>query len=192
MNGDDIARVAYLGLLVLAIAGYYFAQNRKNLGQLAQYAAIWGLIFLGAIAAVGLWTDIRRTAVPSQFVGDAGQIVVPRGRDGHFKLTLDVNGTPLDFIVDTGASQIVLNRDDAIRVGLDPDALAYLGRAQTANGMVRTAQVMLDTVGLEGAIERRVRAVVNEGEIDTSLLGMSYLDGFARIVIEDDRLILSR
>ncbi len=192
MTGDDIARLAYLGLLAVAIAGYYFAQNRQNLGQTAQYAAIWGLIFVGVVAAVGMWTDISRTASPGQFSDETGRIEVPRGRDGHFQLTLEVNGTAVAFIVDTGASQIVLSQRDAARVGLDPQGLAYLGMAQTANGMVRTASVRLDSVTLEGMTERDVRAVVNEGEIDGSLLGMEYLDRFARIVIEGDRMILTR
>ena len=192
MSGDDIARMAYLGLLAVAIAGYYFAQNRESLGRTAQYAAVWGLIFVGVIAAVGLWSDIRRAAAPGQVALAEGEVAVPRSRDGHFHLTLEVNGTPVDFIVDTGASQIVLSTADAARVGLDPESLAYLGSAQTANGIVRTASVRLGSVVLEGQTDLDVRAVVNQGDIDGSLLGMTYLDRFARIVIEGDRLLLTR
>ena len=61
--------------------------------------------------------------------------------------TLEINGTPVRFMVDTGASDIVLSRRDAERVGIDPAALGYLGRARTANGTVPTARVRL---GLRG------------------------------------------
>ena len=45
MDGDNLARLIYLVLLGSVIAGYFFAQNRNNLGKTAQQAAVWGLIF---------------------------------------------------------------------------------------------------------------------------------------------------
>jgi len=192
MTGDDIARFAYLGLLGLAIAGGMLVQYRGRMGEMARNAALWGLIFLGVIAAVGLWSDIRDTVAPRQAVIDATTVEVPRGRDGHYYLTLEVNDVPVIFVVDTGATDIVLSQRDARSVGLDPDDLAYLGTAQTANGIVRTAPVRLDRVTLGDIEDRNLRAVVNEGQIDASLLGMGYLGLFSRIEIADGRLILTR
>ncbi len=192
MSGDDIARFAYLGLLGLAIAGGMFVQFRGRMGEMARNAAIWVLIFLGVIAAVGLWSDISNTVSPRQAVIDADTIEVPRGRDGHYYLTLEVNDVPVIFVVDTGATDIVLSQRDARSIGLDPDELAYLGTAQTANGIVRTAPVRLETVVLGDIEDRNLRAVVNEGQIDASLLGMGYLGLFSRIEIADGRLILTR
>ena len=191
MTGDDFGQLAYLVLLGLAVAGWFFAQNRESMGKVAQQAAVWGLIFVGAIAAAGLWGDIRRDVAPRAGLLSDGRIEVPVRRDGHYHLTLSVNGTPVDFIVDTGASQIVLSRADALRVGIDPDALAYLGTAQTANGVVRTAQVVLDSVAFEDVEQTRVRGVVTDGAMEGSLLGMSYLSQFSRIEIENGLLLLS-
>ena len=117
---------------------------------------------------------------------------MPRGRDGHYSLTLQINGVDVDFLVDTGASQVVLTQQDAARVGLNPDKLAFIGTAFTANGEVRTAPVRLDTVDLGGIRDTRVRASVNGGEMSGSLLGMSYLNRFDSIEIRGDRLILTR
>ena len=192
MTGDDIARLAYLGLLAAAVAGWFFAQNRQALGKTAQQAAVWGLIFVGAIAAFGLWSDIQRNVTSGQQLLSDGRIVVPVGRDGHYNLTLLLNGAPVDFVVDTGASEMVLARRDAVRAGIDPDGLTYLGSAMTANGPVRTAFVTLQTVEVAGLTERDIRATVTDGALDTSLLGMSYLRRFARIEIVDGELILTR
>ncbi|MBM1219092.1 TIGR02281 family clan AA aspartic protease [Ponticoccus sp. SC2-23] len=191
MSGDNIAQLAYLGLLGAAVAGWFFAANRESLGKVTQQAIVWVLIFLGVIAAAGLWSDIRRDVTPTQAVLTDGRIEVPVGRDGHYHLTLEVNGTPIDFVVDTGASQIVLTQDDARRVGIDPATLAYVGRALTANGPVGTANVWLDEVRLGGWSEQGVRAVVNEGDLFQSLLGMTYLSRMARIEIVEGRLILT-
>lgn len=191
MQGEEIGRLIYLVLLGGAIAGYFIVQNRHRLGQMAQQAAVWGLIFVGLIAGVGLWSDIRSTVLPRQAVfADQGTIEVPRAPDGHFYLTLQINGTPVPFVVDTGASQLVLSRQDARRVGVDPAQLGFTGEARTANGIVQTAPVKLDRVALGPFEDRNMRAWVNAGEMDTSLLGMSFLQHFEKLEMTRDRLIL--
>lgn len=192
MTGDQIAQLSYLVLLGTAIAGWFFIQNRRNLGKMAQQAAVWGLIFVGAIAAAGLWSDIRDEVTPMQTVVAENVIEVPRGFDGHYRLSLQVNGTPVTFIVDTGASEMVLSREDAARIGIDVGELRFTGRASTANGITGTAPIWLDTVALGPIVDRNVRAIVNEGELFGSLLGMGYLNRFTSIEIRDNRLLLTR
>ena len=192
MDGDQTARFIFLALLGGAIAGGYLVQHRKEMGKVAQQAAVWALIFLGAIAAVGLWGDIRDDIMPRQSAFAGGITEVPRQRDGHFYLTLDVNGQAIEFLVDTGATQVVLTQSDADRVGIDVANLAFLGTAYTANGPVDVASVRLNTVALGEMEDTDIRALVNKGELDQSLLGMSYLDLFERIEITGDALILTR
>lgn len=193
MSSDQIAQMIYLGLLVSVIAGYFFMQNRLRLGKTMQMLGIWVLIFIGAIAGVGLWQDIRTTVLPQQaaFV-ESGEVVVPRARDGHYYLNININGEPVDFVVDTGATDIVLTREDAARIGLNPDDLTFLGQAMTANGMVQTAMVRLAEMELGPFTDVAVRASVNGGEMSRSLLGMSYLERFERIEIADNQLVLHR
>lgn len=189
----DYGRVIYLVLLLLVVGSWVFVQNRQSLGKTVQQLAIWAFIFLGVIAGYGLWGDIRSTVLPQQSViGDAGQIEVPRSNDGHYYLTLDVNSVPVSFLVDTGATDVVLNAADARRAGIDPDTLAYLGRANTANGEVRTASVWLDTISLGPITDANVRVWVNQGELDQSLLGMSYLQRWSSIEIRSGSLVLTR
>ena len=192
MTTDQMMQITYLTLLGGAIAVSYLVSQRGQMGRVAQQASIWGLIFVGVIAAAGLWGDIRGSVAPQQAVMAGGEIVLPRQPDGHFYARLDVNGTPLTFMVDTGASQMVLSRDDAARAGIDTDGLRFIGQASTANGTVRTAQVTLDQVGFGGVMQADVPAVVNDGAMFGSLLGMSYLRNFSNIQISDDSLILTR
>lgn len=188
---DRFASLAYLILLGIAVAGWFIATNRQSRSKVAQQAAVWGLIFVGVIAAAGLWGDIRGTVAPRQAVLSGGQIEVPLGRDGHYHITLDVNGAAVKFVVDTGASQIVLSQEDAARAGFDTAGLAYIGTAQTANGTVRIAPVWIEDLTLGSQTLRDVRAVVNEGDLFGSLLGMDYLQRFARIEIAGGKLILT-
>ncbi len=195
MDSDQVMRLVYLGIWGTVLISYFLIARTQGLGQSLRQLVLWGLIFVGVAAGYGLWQDITRQQSAISVVGD-GAVELRAGRDGHFRLTLGVNGTPVEFIIDTGATELVLSRDDAARVGFDPDALAYLGQARTANGVVGIARVSLDEVVLaQDGLEIRdtdVSAFVNEGELDVSLLGMGYLRRFARIAIEGDRLILER
>jgi len=166
MDTGQIIALGFLALLVISFVSSLLAHGGLR------NAAIWALIVLG-------------------FITDT-QIEVPKGADNHFRLTLIINGVPIEFLVDTGASQVVLTQADAARVGLNPDDLPYIGTAFTANGEVATAPVRLDTVELGNLRDTRVRASVNSGDMDTSLLGMSYLSRFESIEIRRDTLILSR
>lgn len=192
MTGDQIAQLAYLGLLGAAIAGMFFASNSQTLGTTMKQIAAWVMIFVGAVAVVGLWQDIRGTVTPQQSVLSENRVAVPQSFDGHYYLTLELEGVPVEFVVDTGASEMVLSREDAERIGLNLDELAFIGSAQTANGTVRTAAVWLDDVRLGPLVDRNVRAVVNDGDLFSSLLGMGYLERFDSIEIKNRELILSR
>ena len=192
MDSDQTAQFIFLALLGSAIAGGFIVQNRHQMGKVAQQASVWGLIFIGVIAAIGLWGDIRDDVMPRQSAYAGGVTEVPRQRDGHFYLTLQINGQPIEFLVDTGATQVVITKSDADLVGIDVANLAFLGTAYTANGPVNTATVRLNTVQLGEITDSDIRALVNEGELDQSLLGMSYLGLYARIEITGDALILTR
>lgn len=192
MSADDTASAIYLSLIGGALLLSYLLASRMRIGLMLQQAGIWVLIFMGAIAVIGMWPKIQRTITPRQAVMEDQSIVLPRGRDGHYNMTLNINGVPVDFVVDTGATQVVLTKDDAIRIGLDLNDLRYLGTANTANGVVRTATVRLDSVQVGAIVDTNVRAVVNDGQMEQSLLGMTYLNYFDSITIRDGELILSR
>ncbi|HEY0275556.1 MAG TPA: TIGR02281 family clan AA aspartic protease [Paenirhodobacter sp.] len=179
-------------LLLMAFGGYFFVALRKDFSKTLQQVSVWALLFLGLIGAYGLKDDIRQNLFPAQSVLPGGRIEVPVGPDGHYYLTAEVNGVPVRFVVDTGASQIVLTRRDAERAGIDTRALAYVGQANTANGTVATAPVRLKTVDLGPIHDSDLRAVVNGGEMDGSLMGMAYLTRFARVEFGGDRMVLER
>jgi aspartyl protease family protein len=191
MDGDSIVRVSYLLVLLAAVGGWVIVEYRQRMGQALRAAAAWTLIFIGAMAGYGLWQDIRHDVMPSQMVTDGGKVELPRAPDGHYYATLTINGQPVLFMADTGATNMVLSQDDARRLSIDPEGLVYLGEASTANGIVRTARVTLGSVELGPFKDAPFSAWVNDGEMEGSLLGMDYLGKF-RIEITGDRMILSR
>ncbi len=192
MSDDGWMRVLYLSLLGVVLLWWLFGMYRGRLGQAMQNAAIWVLIFLGAILAYGFKEQIAFHLSPGSAMRSGEGVAIARSADGHFHATLEVEGTPVEFLVDTGASEIVLSPADARRIGFDLEALSYTARAMTANGIVRAAPVRLGEIRFAGAVDRNVPALVNGAEMAGSLLGMGYLDRFARVEIRGDRLTLER
>lgn len=191
MDGEDFGRMAYLVLLLAAVGGWVIVEYRQRMGQALRTAAAWGLIFIGVMAGYGLWQDIRTDITPSQLVTADGTLELPRAEDGHFYATLEVDGQTLRMMVDTGASNMVLSNADADRLGINQDELMFLGQAQTANGMVRTARVTLGRVEFGPFSDSDVSAWVTDGEMDLSLLGMDYLSRY-QITISGNTMLLSR
>ena len=191
MSGDSIGQLAYLVLLAVAVGGWLVVEFRGRAGFALRTALAWGLIFLGVAAGYGLWGDIRSQITPVQAISAAGRIEVPRAADGHYYLMLTIGGTPVRFMVDTGATNVVLSQRDARRLGIDPAGLLYMGEASTANGLVRTARVKLADVALGPVVDASLTAWVTDGEMPESLLGMDYLGRFS-IEISGERMILTR
>lgn len=186
MDIGQIIAVALLLILGLSLFGSLLKSTRMR------NALVWLLIFGGVIFGAGGWDEISQSLIQPQTSITEARVEVRKGRDNHFRLTLQINGVDVDFLVDTGASQVVLTQEDAARIGLNPDTLNYSGIAQTANGDVATAPIRLERVDLGEIKDTRVIASVNSAQMANSLLGMSYLSRFESIEIRRDVLILNR
>jgi clan AA aspartic protease (TIGR02281 family) len=109
---------------------------------------------------------------------------------GHVALTAIVNGAPVRFIVDTGATRVTLTAADARAAGIDPGGLVFNQRSQTANGLAREAPVTLREVRIDRLSIDNVSAAVNEN-LTVSLLGMSFLKRLKSFEMRDGSLTIS-
>ena len=193
MRTGDWEQLVYYGILLAALLGGVLLTRRGQMGKTLHQFGLWALIFGGIVMAYGIWEDISRNSTGSfGRVNERGNVVLEKQRDGHFHATVVINGAPIDTLVDTGATLTVLTSEDAIRAGFDMDRLQFSGQARTANGIVATAPIRLDRVALGPFEERNVRAAVNGGNLDKSLLGMEFLNRFERLEITRDQLIITK
>jgi clan AA aspartic protease (TIGR02281 family) len=118
------------------------------------------------------------------------EYVIDAGAGGHFLVEAVVNGAPVTFLVDTGASDVMLTTADAERLGFRPENLRFTQRFATANGEVRAAPVVLREVRIGQFSLFDMPASVNEAPLRVSLLGMSFLKRLHGYSVEDGRLIL--
>ncbi|MCX8100973.1 MAG: TIGR02281 family clan AA aspartic protease [Geminicoccaceae bacterium] len=125
-----------------------------------------------------------------QLASGVNRIAVAPGPGGHFYLEARVHGEPIRFVVDTGASAVVLDPEDARRIGLAPERLRFSERFRTANGLVRVAPVTLRELRIGQLALPHLPAVVNEAPIGVSLLGTSFLARLQGWRVEGGRLLL--
>lgn len=102
------------------------------------------------------------------------ETVLDRSPRGHFYAVAELNGEPIRFLVDTGASVIALTEADAKRAHLEFDRSRYEPVARGASGLVRGQEVRVGRVVLDGKGAENLTAIVMEGG-ETSLLGQNYL-----------------
>ncbi|MEM7122140.1 MAG: TIGR02281 family clan AA aspartic protease [Pseudomonadota bacterium] len=197
--GENALRLVYLVILLLFVgAGVWWAFMRGNLSRSLRHAAVW--VVIGAVLVVGysfrdqiqFVTDrVIADHVPGYgFDADDNQVSFRLGPDGHFHVTALVDGVEVLFLVDTGASDVILTEEDARRLGFDPARLNYSQVFSTANGLVRGAPVRLNRVAIGPVFVTNVQASVNEASMDRSLLGMSFLSRIGGYQVRGEVLTL--
>lgn len=194
---QDWAGVAW-GVALLAAAGArIFTAGKIDWSQKGRHAAIWlGLVAIVALGftyraeLLGVGERVRGELIPSYAQsGSAHELVVTQGEAGYLVMG-EVNGQPVRFLVDTGATDTVLSPDDAHRVGLDAPGLAFDHLAETANGTGRGARTTAARLSV-GSIEfADVPVVINQAPMSASLLGMSFLRRLESFQVRDGRLYL--
>lgn len=121
------------------------------------------------------------------FPAPSGRLIA-RASDGLFYVDASVNGQPLRFIVDTGASIIVLTESDARRVGLALNDGHYNASIETVGGNTDMAMTTLKHVRIAGKEVRQLRAAVVRNGLGVSLLGLNALSQLGSVTIQGDRL----
>jgi aspartyl protease family protein len=129
--------------------------------------------------------------VPGRAISHGRTVEIERASSGDFDISTEINGAPVAMVLDTGASSVVLTRDDARAAGLPLEVLDYSVNIDTANGRTRAAPVTLDRIAIGGLVERSIEALVAQpGQLRVSLLGMSFLNRLQSWEVRGDRLLL--
>src|SRR6516165_328452 len=108
-------------------------------------------------------------------------LMLESDRQGHFQVEARVEGRFVDFVVDTGASLVVLRESSAALAGIRPQSHDYNAIAVTANGRIRAARAMIDRIEVGGITVYDVPAMVLPDEaLSKNLLGVSFLSRLKR------------
>lgn len=157
-------------------------RTRLGWGPLA-ILAFW-LLVMGVLYAM-----MNQFLKPAPVVVSAtGELLIARSRDGHFYVAGMVAGKPVTFLVDTGASMVVVSEKFADAAGL---ARGQPATFKTASGdlqgrIVPGVTVSVGPISVSGS---RVGIGLVGGDPDMALLGQSFLSRF-EVLLSGERMVL--
>ena len=148
-----------------------------------------GILAFWLVVMAGLYLVMDRVRAPRAAVQEAdGSLVIPRGSDGHFHVAGSINGQPVRFMVDTGASLVVVTEALAQRAGLEGGQATQF---RTANGVRSGRVVKAQSVALRSFVVTGATVGVGyTGEnSEDALLGQNFLQHFD-VQLLRDRMVL--
>ncbi|WP_295444054.1 TIGR02281 family clan AA aspartic protease [Sphingorhabdus sp. EL138] len=184
------------GVVCILLLVSSLAARGLPLGYLAKAALAWVAIFAALFAIfsfrfefIGIWERVK-----ADISGTSGQSVsseaieLRRQDDGHYWLMVDINGKPVRFMVDSGATITAINATTALETGVEADGYPII--LSTANGRVaaKRANVRSLTVGPHRIENHPV--VVSERFGDVNLLGMNFLNRMQSWRVEANKMVL--
>lgn len=201
LRSGDARMELVRGIALLALLlGSAFVHRRAPRGNVLRNIGLWTAI---AVAVFALYSyRFELLAIKDRLVAELlphagievapGAVSIRADNSGHFVAEAEVDGVLVRFLVDTGASLVVLSPADAERLGFDLKKLDYTQRLSTANGIVVGAPVRLGRLAIGPVTVADVRATVNGAPMDQSLLGMSFLSRLSAYEVSRETLVLRR
>jgi aspartyl protease family protein len=197
-DGEEVRFVQLVLFALVVIVGA--AASRQRLSDMAVQFGAWTALMVLIVAVYAYRFELGdlshrvmgELAPTSGRTLDADTISFARATDRQFWVDAVVDGGAIRFLVDTGASGVVLTKADAQRLGFRLDQLRFTQTFGTANGSTRGAAVRLDRVVIGPIAFDNVEAWVNEGDLGNSLLGISLLERLGSVEIRNDTLTIRR
>jgi aspartyl protease family protein len=121
------------------------------------------------------------------------EVVISPSANGHFQVEGRIDGRPMNFMVDTGASMVALTERDAAALGIHPAANDYTAQVRTANGTVRAAPVEISMIEIDDIEVHNVAAIVLPANaLSDNLLGLTFLTRLRHFEYASGRLVLEQ
>lgn len=192
MTNDIMLGGVYILMAMMLVLGSLMAR-REPAAKMVTLALAWIAIFGAGFVLFTFRDDLNyvfqrlRAEAVGAPVAEGKEIRIPMAIDGHFWVEGEVNGEPVKFLVDSGATMTTMGLESARRARIPVDA-ARSQLVRTGNGVVRVATGRADTLSI-GSIERRDVSVHVATEV-FNVLGMNFLSSLTRWGVEGRWLVL--
>jgi aspartyl protease family protein len=197
MSESDTASLVY-SLMLLVLVGSALISRALPIGQTIKMALGW----IGIFALIFLLVSFRpeMKLIWQRISGELGLASAPaitgepmtlrKSEDGHFWVTAEVNGRPMRFMVDSGATFTAISTEAAQAAGIAPSGLGLRTVIETANGMVEADRASIADLRVGSLAMRDHDVLISDGLGDTNLLGMNFLSELESWRVEGSSMIL--
>ena len=193
MTNDVMLGSLYLLMAMMLVLGALI-NRREPLAKMLVMALAWVAIFGGGFVLFTFRDDLRfvaqrlKTEATGEPIVTGQEVRIPMAIDGHFWVQGAINGTPVKFLVDSGATVTTIDRATALRAGATvDDARDQLVR--TGNGMIRVSRGRAQSLEIATIARENVGLHIVDDD-DMNVLGMNFLSSLTRWSVEGRWLIL--
>ena len=193
MTNDIMLGSLYLLMAMMLVLGALI-NRREPLAKLAIMGLAWLAIFGGGFVLFTFRDDLGfiaqrlKTEATGEPMVAGSEVRIPMAVDGHFWVDAKINGAPVKFLVDSGATVTTIDRASAIRSGaVASDARDQLVR--TGNGFIKVARGSAQRLEVATIERDNIRLHIVDGD-DMNVLGMNFLSTLTRWSVEGRWLIL--
>jgi aspartyl protease family protein len=193
-DGSQALNLIYLLIILIAVVSA-FSIRRVPIGKTLKMVLAWVLIFAAGFAIFALREDFKAlgsrlwAAVTGSNVQETqnGELRIAMAEDGHFWVDAELNGRPVRFLIDSGATVTTIGPGTAERAGVQASGGRTL--VDTANGIAQVDRGSADLLKV-GPIERRNFSLFIAREDATNVIGMNFLSTLSRWSVEGRTLVL--
>jgi len=193
VSGDRTAEFIYLVAILVFVASA-LTVRKVPIGKGLKMFAGWVVIFLAAFVAFQLKDDIagfanqlideRRAETTGVAVG--GNLEIKQALDGHFWVDARLNGMPVRFLVDSGATTTSISAETARRAGIEPSS-GIPAIVRTANGTIAVQRGRAERLEVGHIVREDLAVHISEGFGGTNVLGMNFLSSLSGWGVEGQR-----
>ena len=197
---DDKAHLLYLLALVTFVSSSLLFVRIFNFGEFLRNISLWLLI--ASIFVIGYTMQNELKELPQRVISEIlpnqpfsisdQEIILSADERGHFSVIGKVNGKRIHFLIDTGATGIVLSSRHARKIGINTDKLNYDMPMQTANGIANSARYKIQSLTIGHIALNNITVYVNQANMTESLLGMTFLNKLESFRVEGRNMILKK
>lgn len=193
MSGDRTAEFIYL-IAILVFVASALTIRKMPIGQGLKMFAGWVIIFLAAFVAFQMKDDVigfanqlldeRRAETTGLQVGE--NLEIRQALDGHFWVDAELNGEPVRFLVDSGATTTSISASAARRAGIEPSG-GIPAIVRTANGTIAVQRGRAERLEVGSIVREDLAVHISEGFGETNVLGMNFLSSLSGWGVEGQR-----
>jgi aspartyl protease family protein len=193
MTNDMMLGGIYLLMAMMLVVGSLMARREPAL-KMIKMALAWVVIFAAGFILFTFRDNFGWVAqrLKAEAVGtpvqEGGETRIPMAIDGHFWVTARVNGKPVKFLVDSGATMTTIDREEAMAAGV-PISPRRDQFVRTGNGIIRVSTGRADELQVGGITRRDVGLQIADND-DLNVLGMNFLSSLDRWGVEGRWLVL--
>ena len=199
IDSSQYPNMVYLSLLLVLLVSSFISSRKFKTSTIIKQATLWSVIALIALIIYSFRHDfyqiknrVTTELFPNKIMQiNEKQIAITVSNNGHYYIEIKINQHPITFMVDTGASDIVLNLSDSKKVGINFDKIYSFKKYQTANGSITSGLTQIKEMELGKIKFYNVDVSISDRDMGTSLLGMSFLNRFKKYEFYQDRLVLT-